>query len=124
MSQKTDVLSSSAGYTNALLGGEARFSRDLRPVKHLAGGRSGERRIGFVPTMGFVHVGHMELISRAKAENDIVVVSIFVNPLQFGPSEDLAKYPRDFERDRRILGEAGVDVLFTPDVEASDGNRR
>ncbi|MGK6314360.1 pantoate--beta-alanine ligase [Neorhizobium sp. DT-125] len=88
---------------------------DLRD--HLAGYRGAGRRIGFVPTMGFLHAGHMELISRAKAENDIVVVSIFVNPLQFGPSEDLAKYPRDFERDRKMLADAGVDILFAPTVE-------
>ncbi|MGK9051458.1 pantoate--beta-alanine ligase [Neorhizobium petrolearium] len=86
---------------------------DLRD--HLAGYRG--RNIGFVPTMGFLHVGHMELISRAKAENDIVVVSIFVNPLQFGPSEDLAKYPRDLERDRKMLADADVDILFAPTVE-------
>jgi pantoate--beta-alanine ligase len=88
---------------------------DLR--EHLAGYRSGGRRIGLVPTMGFLHVGHMELVSRAKAENDIVVVSIFVNPLQFAPSEDLSKYPRDLARDRRMLEDEGVDVLFAPTVE-------
>lgn len=88
---------------------------DLRD--HLAGYRGGGQRIGFAPTMGFLHVGHMELISRAKAENDIVVVSIFVNPLQFGPSEDLSKYPRDLERDRGMLADAGVDILFAPTVE-------
>jgi pantoate--beta-alanine ligase len=66
--------------------------------------------------MGFLHVGHMELVSRAKAENDLTVVSIFVNPLQFGANEDLARYPRDLERDHTLLDAAGVDVLFAPDV--------
>jgi pantoate--beta-alanine ligase len=87
---------------------------DLRD--QLAAGRRSGRSIGFVPTMGFLHVGHMELVSRAKAENDLTVVSIFVNPLQFGANEDLARYPRDLERDHALLDAAGVDVLFAPDV--------
>ena len=75
------------------------------------------RSVGFVPTMGYLHSGHMELVKRARAENEVVVASIFVNPLQFGPNEDLARYPRDLPRDSGMLEEAGVDILFAPDVQ-------
>ncbi len=71
-------------------------------------------KIGFVPTMGYFHEGHLSLMRRARAECGAVVVSIFVNPLQFGPREDLAEYPRDLERDLRMAREVGVDVVFTP----------
>ena len=78
--------------------------------------RARGRRIGFVPTMGFLHQGHLHLVDRAKQRADHVVLSIFVNPLQFGPTEDLALYPRDLERDRRLAAERGVDCLFVPDT--------
>lgn len=74
------------------------------------------KKIGFVPTMGYLHSGHISLVTRAKAECDVVVMSIFVNPLQFGPNEDLSRYPRNLERDKQLAWEAGVDVLFHPSV--------
>ncbi len=75
------------------------------------------KKIGFVPTMGYLHDGHLSLIRCAKKENDIVVVSIFVNPIQFGKNEDLDKYPRDFERDRLLCEKEYVDFLFYPSYE-------
>lgn len=72
--------------------------------------------IGFVPTMGYLHEGHRSLIEKAAAENDKVVVSIFVNPLQFGPDEDYDNYPRDLERDQKIAAAAGADLIFAPSV--------
>ncbi len=74
-------------------------------------------RIGFVPTMGALHEGHLSLIRRAKKENGAVVASIFVNPLQFGPKEDLRRYPRMLLADARLLRKAGADLLFTPDAQ-------
>ena len=84
--------------------------------ERLAAHRRAGKSIGLVPTMGYLHAGHMELVSRAKAENDIVVVSIFVNPLQFGANEDLATYPRDLERDSAMLRDGKVDFIFAPAV--------
>ncbi|MEP6625706.1 MAG: pantoate--beta-alanine ligase [Acidimicrobiia bacterium] len=79
--------------------------------------RSSGRRVGLVPTMGFFHVGHRSLMDVARRENDFVVVSLFVNPSQFGPNEDLASYPRDPEGDAALVSAAGVDALFVPSVE-------
>jgi pantoate--beta-alanine ligase len=75
------------------------------------------KRLGLVPTMGALHQGHLSLVRAARDQCDVVVASIFVNPLQFGPSEDLAKYPRNFERDRELLEQEGVDFIFAPGVE-------
>jgi len=75
------------------------------------------KTIGFVPTMGYLHQGHLSLVQKAREENDIVVVSIFVNPTQFGPNEDYSRYPRDLERDLRLLNPFNVDYIFNPSVE-------
>ncbi len=75
------------------------------------------KRVGLVPTMGFLHEGHKSLMDRARKENDIVVASVFVNPTQFGPNEDLESYPRDIEHDKKIMQSAGVDFVFYPEVE-------
>ena len=88
---------------------------EVRQARHLA--RRDHKTVGLVSTMGALHEGHLALVRAAKAQCDLVVVSIFVNPLQFGPSEDLAKYPRDFERDRELLQREGVDFIFAPGVE-------
>lgn len=72
--------------------------------------------VGFVPTMGALHAGHMRLVEECRAASDVVAVSIFVNPLQFGPSEDLARYPRPFEKDAALCEAAGVDAIFAPEA--------
>lgn len=78
--------------------------------------RTAGKTVGFVPTMGALHEGHLSLVRAAKSRCDVVIVSIFVNPTQFGPNEDFAKYPRTFERDRELLQCEGVDLLFAPPV--------
>jgi pantoate--beta-alanine ligase len=79
--------------------------------------RARGRTVGFVPTMGYLHAGHQSLMRAARNDTDVVVASIFVNPLQFAPTEDLASYPRDLERDTALAAEVGVDLLFVPTVE-------
>ena len=83
----------------------------------LAAHRTAGKRIGLVPTMGYLHAGHLSLVHAARRECDVVVMSIFVNPKQFGPQEDFATYPRDMEGDLRQAREAGVDAVFAPAVE-------
>jgi len=82
----------------------------------LAEARRSGASIGFVPTMGYLHAGHLSLVERSRRENDRTVVSIFVNPLQFGPNEDYERYPRDEARDLALLREAGADAVFAPPV--------
>lgn len=78
--------------------------------------RAAGKKVGLVPTMGYLHEGHMSLIRRARADNGVVIVSIFVNPTQFGPGEDLERYPRDLARDSQLCSEAGADVIFAPEA--------
>lgn len=95
--------------------------RIIETIKELrqwvADTRAAGSTIGLVPTMGFLHEGHMKLVSTAKDENDAIVMSIFVNPAQFGPDEDFDRYPRNMARDTQLAKDAGVDVIFAPSVE-------
>lgn len=79
--------------------------------------RRAGKSIGCVPTMGALHEGHLSLIRRSRAENDLVVMTLFVNPIQFDRKDDLARYPRDLDRDTRLAGEAGVDIIYSPGVD-------
>lgn len=88
---------------------------DLRAA--LAAERSAGRSIGFVPTMGYLHIGHLTLVKNSQLNCDVTVVSIFVNPTQFAPNEDLTQYPRDLPHDLKLLEEQGVDYVFAPHVE-------
>jgi pantoate--beta-alanine ligase len=96
--------------------------RELRD--ELARLRQGGRRVGLVPTMGALHRGHLALVDDARSLANVVVMSLFVNPLQFRPGEDFERYPRDLERDRTLAASRGVDVLFTPGVEEMYGAGR
>jgi len=89
--------------------------KDMRAA--CRGVRRGGKRVGFVATMGALHEGHLSLVRAGRARCDVVVASIFVNPTQFGPNEDLAKYPRTFNRDRELLEKEGVELLFAPSAE-------
>jgi pantoate--beta-alanine ligase len=94
-----------------------RFVRAKAELRDALGeARRDGRSIGLVPTMGFLHDGHLSLLHAARAECDVVVMSLFVNPTQFGPGEDLDRYPRDEERDLRLAAEAGVDLVYAPPV--------
>jgi pantoate--beta-alanine ligase len=94
--------------------------REVRILRSVGEARSlkGKRPLGFVPTMGYLHEGHLSLVRQAREECATVIVSIFVNPLQFGPGEDFARYPRDPERDAALAKEAGADMLFMPEIAA------
>ena len=86
-------------------------------MQRIARSWRGKGRVGLVPTMGYLHEGHLKLVRAARRQSRFVVVSIFVNPIQFGPKEDFRRYPRDFARDRRLLASAGADFIFYPGVK-------
>lgn len=92
------------------------FKKPYQLTKEIKNLHKKGKTIGFVPTMGSLHDGHISLIKKARKETDIVVLSIFVNPTQFGPKEDYKKYPRNFSRDSKIAKKEGVDIIFAPEV--------
>jgi pantoate--beta-alanine ligase len=99
--------------------GDLKLLRDKQGLRAaLAPARRAGHTIGLVPTMGFLHEGHLSLLRQARAECDVLVMSLFVNPTQFGPGEDLDRYPRDEERDLRLAAEAGVDLVYAPAADA------
>lgn len=92
--------------------------KTIAELRHtLAQARRGGIRVGFVPTMGYLHDGHLALVGASRAQCEVTVVSIFVNPTQFGPNEDLSTYPRDFPRDEKLCRDAGAAILFAPDAQ-------
>lgn len=92
--------------------------RDIKQIKEIVRELKQERkRIVFVPTMGYLHEGHLNLMREGKKRGDVLIISIFVNPLQFAPNEDLEKYPRDIERDEQLADKVGVDIIFYPTAE-------
>ena len=97
--------------------------RIISDIHDLRAQMSGQNRVAFVPTMGNLHEGHLTLVREAKKICDVVVVSIFVNPIQFGPNEDFDSYPRTLDQDSQLLAEVGCDIIFAPSVEQMYGNK-
>lgn len=93
-----------------------KIAKTISELKGFLGAIDGDKTVGFVPTMGYLHDGHLSLIKEARTQNDVVILSIFVNPTQFAPGEDLDAYPRDFDRDARLAESAGTDILFFPNA--------
>jgi len=99
---------------------QAQGMKIIKTVKEMQGwsdGIRGTRRIGIVPTMGYLHEGHLSLVRKARELGDVTVVSVFVNPMQFGPEEDLVTYPRDFNRDSEMLEKEKTDIIFYPEAQ-------
>lgn len=94
----------------------AKLNSEIKRRRFEAAGQGRHLSVGLVPTMGFLHEGHASLLAQARKGNDLVVLSIFVNPIQFGPTEDLDRYPRDAKRDLALAEREGVDIVFMPEV--------